>query len=50
MMLEGTGFEVIDLGTDVTPSKFVELSRHTIRSSSVCRIVDNHHALDEKDR
>ena len=24
MMLEGTGFEVIDLGTDVTPSKFVE--------------------------
>jgi 5-methyltetrahydrofolate--homocysteine methyltransferase len=24
MMLEGTGFEVVDLGTDVTPSKFVE--------------------------
>jgi len=24
MMLEGTGFEVIDLGTDVTPIKFVE--------------------------
>jgi 5-methyltetrahydrofolate--homocysteine methyltransferase len=24
MMLEGVGFEVIDLGTDVTPEKFVE--------------------------
>jgi 5-methyltetrahydrofolate--homocysteine methyltransferase len=24
MMLEGTGFEVIDLGTDVTPQKYVE--------------------------
>ena len=24
MMLEGTGFEVIDLGTDVTPQKFVD--------------------------
>lgn len=24
MMLEGTGFEIIDLGTDVTPEKFVE--------------------------
>jgi 5-methyltetrahydrofolate--homocysteine methyltransferase len=24
MMLEGAGFEVIDLGTDVTPEKFVE--------------------------
>ena len=24
MMLEGAGFEVIDLGTDVTPEKFVK--------------------------
>ncbi|GAK49949.1 cobalamin B12-binding domain protein [Candidatus Moduliflexus flocculans] len=24
MMLEGTGFEIIDLGTDVTPEKFVD--------------------------
>lgn len=24
MMLEGAGFEVVDLGTDVTPAKFVE--------------------------
>jgi 5-methyltetrahydrofolate--homocysteine methyltransferase len=27
MMLEGTGFEVVDLGTDVTPSKFVDAVR-----------------------
>jgi len=27
MMLEGTGFEVIDLGTDVTPQKFVDSVR-----------------------
>ena len=24
MMLEGSGFEVVDLGTDVTPQKFVD--------------------------
>jgi 5-methyltetrahydrofolate--homocysteine methyltransferase len=27
MMLEGSGFEVIDLGTDVTPQKFVDAVR-----------------------
>jgi 5-methyltetrahydrofolate--homocysteine methyltransferase len=27
MMLEGAGFEVVDLGTDVTPEKFVEAVR-----------------------
>jgi 5-methyltetrahydrofolate--homocysteine methyltransferase len=27
MMLEGAGFEVIDLGTDVTPEKFVEAAK-----------------------
>jgi 5-methyltetrahydrofolate--homocysteine methyltransferase len=27
MMLEGAGFEVIDLGTDVTPEKFVDATR-----------------------
>ncbi|RPH57513.1 MAG: cobalamin-binding protein [Chloroflexi bacterium] len=27
MMLEGAGFEIIDLGTDVTPEKFVETVR-----------------------
>lgn len=26
MMLEGAGFEVLDLGTDVTPEKFVEIA------------------------
>jgi len=27
MMLEGAGFEVIDLGTDVSPEKYVEAVR-----------------------
>ena len=27
MMLEGAGFEIIDLGTDVAPEKFVEVAR-----------------------
>ncbi len=27
MMLEGAGFEVIDLGTDVSPAKFAEAAR-----------------------
>lgn len=27
MMLEGAGFEIVDLGTDVTPDKFVEAVR-----------------------
>ncbi len=27
MMLEGAGFEVVDLGTDVTPEKFVETAQ-----------------------
>jgi 5-methyltetrahydrofolate--homocysteine methyltransferase len=26
MMLEGAGFEVIDLGTDVSPERFVEIA------------------------
>ena len=29
MMLEGAGFEVIDLGTDVQPEKFVETARES---------------------
>jgi corrinoid protein of di/trimethylamine methyltransferase len=27
MMMEGAGFEVIDLGTDVSPEKFIEVAR-----------------------
>src|SRR3989337_3105492 len=27
LMLEGAGFEIIDLGTDVTPQKFIETAR-----------------------
>src|SRR5690606_29062692 len=27
MMLEGAGFEIVDLGTDVPPEKFVEAAR-----------------------
>jgi 5-methyltetrahydrofolate--homocysteine methyltransferase len=29
MMLEGAGFEVIDLGTDVSPEKFIETARES---------------------
>jgi 5-methyltetrahydrofolate--homocysteine methyltransferase len=29
MMLEGAGFEVVDLGTDVSPEKYVEVTRET---------------------
>jgi len=29
MMLEGAGFEVVDLGTDVSPVKYVEVTRET---------------------
>ena len=28
MMLEGAGFEIMDLGTDVSPEKFVEAVRN----------------------
>ena len=28
MMMEGAGFEIIDLGTDVTPDKFVEAAKN----------------------
>jgi len=30
MMLEGTGFEIVDLGTDVTPEKFVEAAKNGV--------------------
>ena len=30
MMLEGAGFEIIDLGTDVAPDKFVEAARNGV--------------------
>ena len=35
-MLEGASFKVIDLGTDVTPEKFVEAILSTIHRSSAC--------------
>ena len=35
-MLEGGGFEVIDLGADVSPEKFIEAWRRA-RRSSACR-------------
>ena len=28
MMMEGAGFEIMDLGTDVTPEKFVEAAQN----------------------
>lgn len=30
MMLEGAGFEIVDLGTDVAPEKFVEAARNGV--------------------
>ena len=38
MMLEGAGFEIIDLGMDVAPEKFVEAVREQRRRRwSACR-------------
>ena len=36
-MLEGSGFEVIDLGTDVAPEKFVTPCVRAIRMCCACR-------------
>jgi len=48
-MLEGGGFEVVDLGTDVPPEKFVDAVRNGNANSLPCRIVDGHYAGDEGD-
>ena len=37
MMLEGAAFEIVDLGSDVTPEKFVEAIRTTAPTWFVCR-------------
>ena len=46
-MLEGGGFEVIDLGADVAPERFIDAVR--TRRSLVCAFgtADGDHALDE---
>ena len=36
-MLEGAGFEIVDLGTDVAPEKFVKAVIETSRRCSPCR-------------
>ncbi len=36
MMMEGAGFEVVDLGTDVSAPTLSKPSKNTIRISSVC--------------
>ena len=48
MMLEGAAFEVIDLGTDVSPEKFVSAC-YRKRCTNYChvRFVDNHDAEHE---
>jgi len=37
MMLEGSGFEIMDLGVDVTPEKFVRGRSQRARTSSLCQ-------------
>ena len=47
-MLEGGGFEVIDLGVDVTPEKFVDAVKDKKRQHRrPVRPADHHHARDE---
>ena len=49
-LLEGGGFEVIDLGADVPPEKFIEAIRDK-GAQIVClsALLDGHDALDEDD-
>ena len=48
MMLEGGGFEVLDLEVDVTPEKFGGLRRRTGRSGHrAIRAAHHHHAVHE---
>jgi methanogenic corrinoid protein MtbC1 len=45
MMLEGAGFEVIDLGVDVPPEKFVQANKDNGRSDrSPLLPIDHNHA------
>jgi len=37
MMLEGSGFEVVDLGADVTPQKFVDAVKQHAPQVIACR-------------
>ena len=52
MMLEGAGFEVVDLGTDVSPQQFVEAVQG--RSDRHCSIVsptyDNYAKYESNNR
>ena len=48
-MLEGGGFEVIDLGADVSPEKFVDAVKEQGARSSPLGPADRHHAVDEDD-
>ena len=49
-MLEGSGFKVHDLGTDVTPQTFVEAIReHQPQNSLPLRAADRHDDRDEDD-
>jgi 5-methyltetrahydrofolate--homocysteine methyltransferase len=58
MMLEGAGFEVIDLGADVTPEKFVQAAKDakahivgisTLLTTTMLGMKDVLHALERSD-
>ena len=48
-MLEGGGFEVVDLGIDVAPEKFVEAVKERGAAHRAVGPADHHDALDEHD-
>ncbi len=49
MMLEGAGFEVVDLGTDVTPDKFVKaVQEHKPQVIGMSRPAHHDHAVDDR--
>ncbi len=48
MMLEGAGFEVVDLGTDVAPDKFMKaVHEHQPQLIGMSAPADDHDAFDE---
>ena len=49
MMLEGAGFEIVDLGTDVSPEKFVNaVVEHKPQAIAMSALLDHHHAQHEQ--
>ena len=49
MMVEGAGFEIMDLGTDVATEAFIQAIRDGASIVGLISAVDNDHADDEQD-